>query len=128
MTVQKVSLAMRKFGGDGSLFIDVVADDNGVPGMVGIRSVPVYLDNLTSRQGYYWVDFAFPADMPGTLDKGKYWLVLRSSGEAVVNWFYIPGKSYGNSDDTRSTAKGHTWGDILNYDFVFRVTGKSVPQ
>jgi hypothetical protein len=48
---------------------------------------------------------------------------LRRSKDAIVNWFYIPGNPYGNSDDTRSTSEGIEWSDILNYDFNFKVTG-----
>ena len=35
MTIYDVSLAMRKFGGDGTLYIDVVKDENGKPGFTG---------------------------------------------------------------------------------------------
>jgi hypothetical protein len=41
-----------------------------------------------------------------------------------MTWFYTPGKPYGESEDTRSTLKGYLWEDILNYDFVFKVTGQ----
>jgi hypothetical protein len=52
--------------------------------------------------------------------------VLRASGEAIMNWFFIPGKPYSGGDDTRSTAKGFQWEDILNYDFVFKVDGRAL--
>ena len=57
------------------------------------------------------------------LRKGKYWIVLRHSGEAVMTWFFTPGKSYSGPEDTRSTSRGYLWEDILAYDFVFRVKG-----
>ncbi|MCX5716809.1 MAG: transglutaminase-like domain-containing protein, partial [Nitrospirae bacterium] len=41
MTMYEVSLAMRKFGGDGTLYIDIVKDENGKPGFAGERSLPV---------------------------------------------------------------------------------------
>ncbi len=122
IAVEKVSLAMRKFGGDGTIFVDLVADDRGKPGLSGLRSLPTYLDTIPRKPGYYWVDFAFPPE-GNVLKKGKYWLVLRRSGDAIMNWFYIPGKPYSSGDDTRSTAKGYKWEDILNYDFVFKVKG-----
>jgi hypothetical protein len=125
MTLHGVSLAMKKFGGDGYLYLDVVRDENGKPGLSGERSLPVSLSDLKPRPGYYWVDFSFAkrGDPLPNLPPGKYWIVLRHSGEAIVNWFYIPGKPYGGGDDTRSTAKGWRWEDILNYDFVFKVRG-----
>lgn len=123
--MKSVSLAMRKFGGDGSIYIDLVEDDNGRPNiMAGIRSLPIFLDSIKRRPGYYWVDFSFPEGVSTNLKKGKYWVVLRKSGEAIVNWFYIPGNSYGDGDDTRSTFKGYQWEDIQNFDFVFKVKGK----
>ncbi len=125
ISLEKISLAMHKFGGDGSFFLDFVADDNGKPSLDGIRSLPVFLDTVTRRPGYYWVDFRYQdaATVPH-IKKGKYWIILRHSGDAIITWFYIPGKPYSRGDDTRSTAKGYKWEDILNYDFVFKVTGR----
>lgn len=127
MALDKVSLAMRKFGGDGNVYIDLVRDEGGRPNILdGVRSNLVSLENITRKPGYYWVDFSFPHDAQSKLKPGKYWIVFRSSGEAIMNWFYIPGKPYGDGDDTRSTAKGFEWEDILNYDFVFKVAGKAL--
>jgi len=129
MSLDRISLAMRKFGGDGSVYIDLVKDKGGKPDiMQGIRSNLLDLEKIQRRPGYYWVDFSFPPDgnKPQLLEPGKYWIVFRASGEAIMNWFFTPGKPYGDSDDTRSTAKGFQWEDILNFDFVFKVTGKAV--
>ncbi|TAN41448.1 MAG: transglutaminase family protein [Nitrospirae bacterium] len=123
--MKSLSLAMRKFGGDGSIYVDLVEDDNGKPNiMAGIRSLPIFLDSIKRRPGYYWVDFSFPEGVSTDLKKGRYWIVLRKSGEAIMNWFYIPGNPYGDGDDTRSTLKGYRWEDIQNFDFVFKVKGK----
>lgn len=121
LSLDSVSLAIRKFGGDGSLFVDVVKDDKGRPSLDGVRSHPIYLSGMKFRPGYYWADFHFPKDT--ILGPGRHWIVLRRSGEAIVNWFYIPGNPYGAGDDTRSTARGYKWEDMLNYDFVFKVKG-----
>jgi transglutaminase-like putative cysteine protease len=127
LKVKTILLAMHKFGGDGTIYVDVVLDDNGKPGLHGLRSLPVFVENVSRKHGYYWVDFAFPDDGNlSVLKKGKYWIVLRYSGEAIMTWFYTPGKPYGGPDDTRSTLKGYLWEDILNYDFVFKVTGQKV--
>ncbi|CAH2031472.1 transglutaminase domain-containing protein [Trichlorobacter ammonificans] len=129
MSLDRISLAMRKFGGDGSVYIDLVKDKGGRPDiMQGIRSNLIDLEKIARKPGYYWVDFSFPPDgaRPHQLVPGKYWIVLRASGEAIMNWFYIPGKPYSEGDDTRSTAKGFQWEDILNYDFVFKVSGKAL--
>jgi hypothetical protein len=129
MSLKKISLAMHKFGGDGSVYIDLVKDRGGKPDiMQGIRSNLLDLEKISRKPGYYWVDFSFPPDgnKPQHLDVGKYWIVFRASGEAIMNWFFTPGKPYSEGDDTRSTAKGFQWEDILNYDFVFKVNGKAL--
>lgn len=129
MNLEKISLAMRKFGGDGAVRIDLVKDLNGKPNVLdGIRSNLLDLEKIPKRPGYYWVDFTFPPDgnKPQRLAPGKYWIVFRTSGEAIMNWFFTPGKPYSDGDDTRSTAKGFQWEDILNYDFVFKVTGRAL--
>ncbi|MDI6744968.1 MAG: transglutaminase-like domain-containing protein [Thermodesulfovibrionales bacterium] len=126
MAMHTVSLAMRKFGGDGTLYVDVVKDEDGRPGLSGERSLLVPLSSIKPRPGYYWIDFAFamPNEPSPVLNPGRYWIIIRHSGEAIVNWFYIPGNSFGDGDDTRSTVKGYKWEDLLNYDFVFKVRGR----
>lgn len=119
INIEKVSLAMRKFGGDGTVYIDMVNDEGGRPGFKGFRSIPLFIENIPKRPGYYWVDFTFPEKLK--LSKGRYWIVLRHSGEVIMNWFYIPGNPYGDADDTRSTLKGWRWEDIQNFDFVFKI-------
>ena len=126
LRLEKVSLAMKKFGGDGTVYLDIVADDSGKPGLLkGVRSQPVYLENVKRQPGYAWLDFHLPSDAEPCAP-GKYWVVLRRSGEAIMNWYYTPGKPYGGPDDTRSTARGWRWEDILTYDFVFKVEGRLV--
>jgi len=122
LEIERLSLAMRKFGGDGTIYIDLISDEHGKPSLKGFRSNPVFLDNIQNRPGYYWIDFIFP-EKP-KIAKGRYWIVLRHSGDVIMNWFYIPGNPYGDADDTRSTIKGFKWEDILNYDFVFKVKAK----
>ncbi len=127
LRLEQVSLAMRKFGGDGTVYLDIVADEDGKPGLTrGVRSRPVYLENVKRLPGYGWLDFAVAPDAD-PFPPGKYWVVLRRSGEAILNWYYTPGKPYSGPDDTRSTARGWQWEDILTYDFVFKVTGR-VPR
>jgi len=126
IALQGLSLAMRKFGGDGTVYVDIVKDENGKPGFSGERSLPIPLDNITKRPGYYWVNFVFVKgkEPQPVLHPGRYWIILRHSGEAIVNWFFMPGNAYGDGDDTRSTVKGYKWEDLLNYDFVFKVKGR----
>ncbi|MBI5237308.1 MAG: transglutaminase domain-containing protein [Deltaproteobacteria bacterium] len=123
--LDSISLAMHKFGGRlGSLWIDVVKDVGGRPGMEGIRSLPLSLDTVAYHPGYKWFDFSFSGSHDErTLEAGRYWIVLRHSKDAVINWLYTPGNRYGSPDDVRSTEKGADWPNILNIDFNFRVRG-----
>jgi len=94
MSLERISLAMHKFGGDGSVYLDLVKDKDGRPDiMQGIRSNLLDLEKVPrNKPGYYWVDFSFPPDghKPQQLTPGKYWIVFRASGEAIMNWFLPP--------------------------------------
>jgi transglutaminase-like putative cysteine protease len=126
LSVKDVALAMRKFGGDGTVYLDVVRDVEGKPSLDGVRSTPVSLEKVTRKPGYYWVNFSFPENT--TLAPGKHWMVLRHSGEAIMNWFYTPGKRINGPDDSRSTAQGWQWEDVLTGEFVYRVRGVVAKQ
>jgi len=121
LTLNEVALAMRKFGGDGMIYLDLVRDSGGKPSLEGVRSLPVALETIDRRPGYYWVGFKLPENTK--LSPGKYWMVLRHSGEVIMNWFYTPGKRVNGPDDTRSTARGWQWEDVLAGEFVYRVRG-----
>ncbi|GAM09473.1 putative protein [Geobacter sp. OR-1] len=126
MTLQTVSIGMKKFGGDGTVYLDIAADDNGRPALMnGVRTRPIPLEQVRKLPGYGWLDFPVPTEA-GPFKPGKYWIVFRRSGEAIMNWYYTPGKPYSGPDDTRSTARGWQWEDILPYDFVFKVTAKQL--
>jgi hypothetical protein len=127
LRLKTISLAMHRFGGRlGSLWVDIVKDDGSRPGMEGVRSMPLSLDSVAYHPGYSWFDFRFAAaqfDEGPVLKPGRYWIVLRRSKDAIVNWFYIPGNPYGEPGEARSTARGIDWSNIMNYDFNFMVRG-----
>jgi len=130
LRVDEISLAMHKFGGRlGGLWIDVVRDDNGRPGMEGSRSLPLSLDTVPYYPGYKWFLFRFSrgADDSPVLAPGRHWIILRHTKDAVVSWFYTPGNQWGSPDDARSTASGIGWSYVMNYDFSFKVKGVYQP-
>jgi len=122
--LDKISLALHNFGGDGMLWINLLADKNGKPGRQIDASDLVELSSISMRPGYRWVDFHFKKE-PTILKPGYYWIALGFSGGPIVNWFYTYGKPVGPVEGTRY--KGvfdEQWSGALSYEFNYRVMGK----
>ncbi len=123
LRLQKVGLALHKFGGGGQLWIDLMEDDNGKPGRVLATSDFLSLDQVAVKPGYDWVDFDFGTNPP-VLSPGKVWIGLGFTGSPIVNWFYTYGKSVGPVDGTRyKDVYGDDWSGALAYEFNYRVAG-----
>jgi transglutaminase-like putative cysteine protease len=124
--LQKVGLALHKFGGDGLLWVDIFQDDQGKPGQPITTSDFVNLDQLSLKPGYRWSDFDFSRDNP-ILMPGSYWIALGFTGSPIVNWFYTYGKPVGPVDGTRyKSVFQQNWSGALNYEFNYRVSGLTV--
>jgi transglutaminase-like putative cysteine protease len=124
--LQKVGLALHKFGGDGLLWVDVFQDDQGKPGQPITTSDFVNLDQLSLKPGYRWSDFDFSRDNP-ILMPGSYWIALGFTGSPIVNWFYTYGKPVGPVDGTRyKSVFQQNWSGAMNYEFNYRVSGLTV--
>lgn len=125
-----VALALQKFGGrSGDLWLELRTDQGRTPGARLADSRPLGIAGLIDRGGYRWVVFRFAPEQGGMiLPAGRYWAVLRSSGDGIFNWYFSLGNAYGAPDDSRAGARGAgTWPAILNYRFNFRVTGLAKP-
>ncbi len=136
MIIKDISLAMHKFGGThGNLWIEIVEDKDGSPVGDKIESDRIPINNVRYFNGYKWIPFSLESQRI-ILSPARYWVVLRYSGDAIFNWFYIYGNPYGIPDDTKSTLIPSTpplvkggeggiteWNNILSYDFNFRVRG-----
>lgn len=123
--LQKVALALHKFGGEGWLWVDVLRDNQGKPGLPLSTSEMVNLDQLSLKPGYRWTNFDFK-DYP-VLMPGSYWIALGFSGSPIINWFYTYGKPVGPVYGTRY--KGvfqDDWSGALSYEFNYRVAGLTV--
>ncbi|HVO67357.1 MAG TPA: transglutaminase family protein [Syntrophales bacterium] len=124
--LQKVGLALHKFGGDGLLWIDIFQDNQGKPGQTLNTSDFINLDQLSLKPGYRWADFDFSRDNP-VLMPGSYWIALGFTGSPIVNWFYTYGKPVGPVDGTRyKSVFQRDWSGALNYEFNYRVIGLTV--
>jgi transglutaminase-like putative cysteine protease len=130
MVLTDLSLALQKFGGQrGDLWLELHEDAARRPGapLGASRRIPV--GALLDRGGYRWVVFRFAPESGGVvLAPGRYWAVLRASGDGIFNWYFSLGNAYGDPDDTRSRPRGTSaWSNILNYRFNFRVAGLVKP-
>jgi transglutaminase-like putative cysteine protease len=123
MKVKKIGLALQKFGGEGYLWVEILKDENKLPGTRLSTSRLVSLNEMSAKPGYYWMDFDF-SDEP-LLEGGKrYWLALGFSGSPIVNWFYSYGKPVGPADGTRyRTILDTDWSRSLSFEFNYRVQG-----
>ena len=130
MVLSQVSLALQKFGGQtGELWLEIFADKDRKPGARIAESRRIPVSALLARGGYRWVIFDVAPDAQGLLlQPGRYWAVLRSSGDGIFNWYFSLGNAFGEPDDSRSSPRGAgDWSNILNYRFNFRVTGLAKP-
>jgi transglutaminase-like putative cysteine protease len=119
-------LALHRYGGNGQLWLELRADDRGLPGKLLATSDIVDLSTLSLRPGYRWTNFSFARDTP-QLNPGDYWLALGFTGDAVVNWFYSYGKPVGPAYGTRyKSALAKEWSGALSYEFNYRVQGLAV--
>lgn len=125
--LSKVSLALHKFGGDGQLWLELLADDGkGKPAATLNTSDFLSLAQIKFSVGYDWVDFDFSKESP-TLAPGRYWIALGFTGSPIVNWFFTYGKPVGPEDGTRyKTLFDETWSRSLAFEFNYRVVGMSV--
>ncbi len=126
-----VALALQKFGGTmGELWLELRADAGRAPGAALIaesRRIPI--GGILPHGGYRWLIFDFDRGAGGPiLPSGRYWVILRHTGNGIFNWYFSPGTAYGDPDDSRARPRGRTtWDDILNYRFNFRVSGLVKP-
>lgn len=121
--LKKVALALQKFGGEGTLWLEILNDENNLPGARLATSEFLSIEALSSRPGYRWQPFDFSkANL--RLAPGRYWLALGFTGSPVINWFYSYGKPVGPTDGTRyKTIFDENWSNSLTYEFNYRVEG-----
>ncbi|MDZ7339075.1 MAG: transglutaminase-like domain-containing protein [candidate division KSB1 bacterium] len=122
-----VGLALHRFGGEGSLWVELYKDDTGKPGAYVATSEMLAADQLPLRPGYRWVDFPFRGESL-LLSPGRYWIALGFTGSPIVNWFFTYGKPVGPPEGTRyKTIFDEDWSRALSYEFNYRVQGMTTP-
>jgi hypothetical protein len=126
MLLERIGLALHKFGGKGQIWIEVMKDDSGKPKDMLFQSEWLSSEKMNTPSGYDWVDFALSGG-PKSLPPGRYWLALAYTGSPVINWFFTCGKNIGPSDGTRfNSVFDEKWSRSLSYEFNYRVIGKKM--
>ncbi len=125
--IERIALALHKFGGEGWLWVDIYEDAEGSPGKPLATTRMMSLDDLSGRPGYRWETFSFDQkDLP-ELMPGAYWIALGFSGAPVVNWFYTYGKPVGPVYGTRyKSVFEPVWSGALHYEFNYKIEGMTV--
>ncbi len=125
MLLTDLSLALHRFGGEsGELWIELYEDNDG-PGALITKSRPVRSAAIrTPANRYEWVPFPFEGSKTIVKENRRYWIILKFTGDPIINWFYTYGKVVSPEDGTRATlAKKVRWNQILNNEFNFRLRG-----
>lgn len=120
-----LSLALHRFGGDnGELWLELYEDHDG-PGALLAKSLPLRSSAIhTPANRYEWVPFSFAPSKMIVRENRRYWIILKFTGDPIINWFYTYGKVVSPEDGTRATpAKKVVWNRILNNEFNFRLRG-----
>jgi hypothetical protein len=122
--LEKVGLALHKFGGDGQLWIELFQDDGqGKPGECLATSQIIHLNKMKYYNGYDWIDFSFDKETI-KLAPGRYWVALAYTGSPIISWFFTYGKPVGPLDGTRyNTIFDEAWSHSLTYEFNYRIIG-----
>lgn len=121
--LSRISLALHKFGGDGTLWLELFRDNSGVPGEQIATSSMKSVEDIPFRRGYNWETFEFTNDSP-VLGPGLYWIALGFTGSPIINWFYTYGKPVGPQYGTRYKTRMETrWSRSLSFEFNYRVEG-----
>lgn len=126
LVLSEISLALQKFGGaSGEIWLELHDDAGRKPGARLAESRRLPVAGLVERGGYRWVIFAVASRDGGLLlGPGRYWIVFRSRGDGIFNWYFSLGKSAGDPDDSRSRPRRVSdWNNLLNYRFNFRISG-----
>ncbi len=124
--LQKIGLALHRFGGDGQIWLDLYKDNQGMPGDLIGKSNFKFLEELSLKPGYRWTDFDFGRENV-VLMPGSYWIALGYTGDPVINWFYTYGKPVGPVDGTRYKREfeDQEWSNALSFEFNYRVIGQT---
>jgi transglutaminase-like putative cysteine protease len=128
ITLTEVRLPLLKFADQGRIWVEMYTDSNDIPGDLLLKTFSID----SSRIRYMlidnpWLSFPFGNKTNTFLNPGKYWIMLRSSGTCIFNWYATEGNIFGSKTDTvyrKVGEKKWNWNNIPNYDMNFQLIGK----
>jgi len=124
----EVKLPLIKFSDEGKIWLEIYSDDNGFPGKVLFKSYSIRSSRIRFMMVENpWLSFPIGKKTNSHLDKGSYWIALRSSGSCIFNWNAYGGNVIGIGRDTifkDVKLKKPRWNNIVNFDMNFQVIGK----
>ena len=126
-TLTQIQIPLIKFADEGRIWLEVYADEDGKPGKVLFKTYSIHSPRIRfMMMDNPWLSFPVSKKTDAYLEKGSYWIALRSSGTTIFNWYASCGNVIGPSNDTRfrdvSLKKSH-WNNIMNFDLTFQVFG-----
>ncbi|MBF0224973.1 MAG: transglutaminase domain-containing protein [Desulfobacterales bacterium] len=123
MLLEKIGLALHKFGGNGQLWVELIGDEKNKLSKYVATSDIIFVDDMKYAAGYSWVDFDFTQSKV-LISPGKYWIIFNFTGQPIINWFFSYGKPVGPQDGTRiKTIFDSEWNNFLSYEFNYKISG-----
>jgi hypothetical protein len=128
ITLSEVQLPLIKFSDEGRIWLEIYNDDGGKPGKVLFNTFSIHSPRIRFMMiENPWLSFPVGSKIDSHLEKGRYWIALRSSGSCIFNWYASCGNVFGTSSDTRYkdvSLKNPDWDSVLNYDLNFQIIGE----
>ncbi len=126
-TLTQIQIPLIKFADEGRIWLEVYADEDGKPGKVLFKTYSIHSPRIRfMMMDNPWLSFPVGKKTDTYLEKGGYWIALRSSGSTIFNWYASCGNVIGSSNDTRFrdvSLKNSLWNNIMNFDLNFQVFG-----
>jgi len=127
IVLSEVNLPLLKFSDEGTIWVEIYTDTNGVPGKLLFRTYSINSTKLRFMMiENPWLSFPVGKKTKASLESGGYWFALRSSGSCIFNWYASEGNVFGHEIDTvyrDVNVKKLNWNNILNYDMNFQLIG-----
>ena len=91
-TLTQIQIPLIKFADEGRIWLEVYADDEGMPGDVLFKTYSIHSPRVRFMMtDNPWLSFPIGKKTDSFLQAGSYWIALRSSGSTIFNWYASAG-------------------------------------